>query len=471
LERGLKNMRIPIWLVVVVALVAAGLVLVVGQALLQPDLPLITEAGFSVDTITPNADGDNDITTFDYSLSRNARVSLVFEAEDGSLYVFRQDEPRIPDDYSVYFSGVVDGYTLPGETVAGRVLRRLIPNGNYTWQLTATNAESGEIDERTGTLVVADADSPLPEINVFSIAPDIFTPNQDGIGDRTEINIYLEKDADLQVYLLGENDRKIFVAPRLEGRKPGEAGRHRYDYEGGVDLGADPPPDGEYTVVARAQDDEGQVIEQTALLTIERGGKPLAEIVPQAVGVDVVFAVQPYEDRYFSDAGQLGDLISPPDDPSDLSLTSLSLPIGDMLVFKLTVENYSKVAIRTSGPPPGTVYQQGQRAATLNAFDESGAWRVGIDCTTAITDYPWRWAVGTDDDLYEEVDPNDGKVYKYLPPGARAVIWGGIRMTEIEARNPQNCWAGLIHEDVEVSIRNANVGQREVELVDVSAAN
>jgi hypothetical protein len=79
--------------------------------------------------------------------------------------------------------------------------------------------------------------------------------------------------------------------------------------------------------------------------------------------------------------------------------------------------------------------------------------------------------VGTDDDLYEEVDPNDGKVYKYLPPGARAVIWGGIRMTEIEARNPQNCWAGLIHEDVEVSIRNANVGQREVELVDVSAAN
>jgi hypothetical protein len=44
-------------------------------------------------------------------------------------------------------------------------------------------------------------------------------------------------------------------------------------------------------------------------------------------------------------------------------------------------------------------------------------------------------------------------------------------MTEIEARNPQNCWAGLIHEDVEISIRNNNVGQREVELVDPSAGN
>jgi hypothetical protein len=39
-------------------------------------------------------------------------------------------------------------------------------------------------------------------------------------------------------------------------------------------------------------------------------------------------------------------------------------------------------------------------------------------------------------------------------------------MTElIEARNPQACWVGLIHEDVEVSIRNARVGAREVELL------
>lgn len=459
-------MRIPIWLVVVVALVTMALVLIVGQALLQPDLPLIASAEFTLETITPNADGTDDITTFTYSLSRNAAVTLLFEASDGQIYYFRQDQPRIAGDYRVNFGGVVTGYEREDESIAGVVLQRLIPDGDYTWRLVAVDATSGEVDERSGTLQVRDADAPLPEMSVFSIAPDIFTPNRDGISDRTEINVYLEKAAHLEVYLLGDDGERIYVAPRQEGRRPGEAGRHLFDYEGGVDLGNDPPPDGTYTVVARAQDDEGQVIERRAELTIVNGGTPRAEIVPQFVGVDVVFAVQPYEERFFSTAEQLGDLVEPPDDSADLSQTSLTVPLGDMLVFKLTVENYSDVPIRTSGPPPGTVYQQGQRAATLDWFDESGAWRVGIDCTTAETDYPWRWAIGTDAELYEEVDPDSGNIFSYLPAGGRAVVWGAIRMTEIEARNPQNCWAGLIHEDVEVSVFNRNVGSREVELVE-----
>lgn len=458
-------MRLPVWVVIVVALVVMGLVLLAGQALLQPNRPLIVEAGFTLDAITPNADGSDDVTVFQYTISRNARVSLTLEGEGGSDFIFRKDESRIPDSYRVEFSGVVDGYVLAEDEVNGEVLRRLIPDDRYTWRFTATDAQTGASEERTGTLTVQDADSPLPQISIFTVAPDVFTPNQDGISDRTEINVYLEKEGQLQVYLLGANGEKIFVAPRQEGRRPGEVGRHLFDYEGGVDLGQDPPADGVYTVIARAQDDEGQVIQQSALLTIQDGGKPRAEIVPQSVGVDVVFAVQPYEDRYYSEADGLGDRIAPPDDPADLRFTPITLPVGDLLVFKLTVENYGNVAIRTSGPPPGTVYNQEQRAASLNAFDESGAWRVGIDCTTAETDYPWRWAVGADEDLIEAVDPNDGQTYKYLPPGKRAVVWGAVRMTEIEARNPQNCWAGLIHEDVEVSIRNRNVGLREVELV------
>ena len=461
-------MRFSTILVVGAALVGMAAVLVVGQMVLQPDLPLITGAEFSLTTITPNADGDSDITEFSYGLSRNAHISLTFEAEMGDVYVFRDNEPRIPDDYTVNFSGVVAGYMHEGEDIPGEVIRRLIPDGDYVWRLTAIDDETGEIDEQTGALTVADADSPLPIISTFTVWPDEFTPNQDGISDRTEINVYLEKPADLQVYLLGEGDQKIYVAPRQEGRKPGEAGRQPYDYEGGVDLGADPPPDGTYTVVARAQDDEGQVIQQTTELTIRNGGNPQAEIVPQTVGVDVVFAVQPYDERYQTTAEQAGELIPVPDDVQDNTLTALTVPLGDMLVFKLTVENYGNVPIRTTGPPPGTVYDQTQRAATLDWFDESGAWRVGIDCTTAETDYPWRWALGTDDDLYEEFDPVSGNTYSYLPPGERVVVWGGIRMTELEARNPQNCWAGLIHEDVEVSVRNMNVGSREVELIDVS---
>jgi hypothetical protein len=455
-----------VWIIVVAALGGMLLVLAGGRVLLQPPVPLITAAAFSPDRITPNADGDDDVTLFRYSLSRNAEISLIFVSETDERFIFRQNMPRIPDDYEVLFSGVVDGYVRDDENIPGSVLRRLMPDGNYTWELTAFDPQRGETDVRTGVLTIQDADSPLPEISTFTIWPDVFTPNQDGISDRTEINVYLEKAADLQVYLVSEAGEKIYVAPRQEGRKPGEAGRHLFDYEGGVDLGADPPPDGVYQVVARAQDAVGQVVERYAQLTIRNGGKPLAEIVPQTVGVDVVFTAWPYEDRYFTAADALGDVLPVPADVQDNRLTPLTMPVGDMLVFKLTVENYGKVPLRTTGPRPGTVYQQTQRAATLKAFDESGAWRVGIDCTTADSDYPWRWALGTADDLYQEYDPISGNTYSYLPPGAQVVVWGGIRLTEIEARNPQNCWAGLIHEDVEVSIRNSNVGSREVELVD-----
>ncbi len=462
-------MRIPIWLAAVAALGAALLVVMIAQAILQPDQPLITDAAFDLESITPNADGNDDITTFHYSLSRNARVSLIFEAEDGTVYTFRDMQPRIPDDYQVYFSGVVDGYLLPDEAISGEVLRRLMPDGAYSWLLTAVDTDNNETEERSGTLSIENGDAPLPEITTFTVFPDVFTPNQDGISDRTEINVYLEKAADLQVYLLDPDQQQLFISPRQEGRKAGDAGRHLYNYDGGVELGADPPPDGVYPLIARAQDAVGQIVQQSAQLTIEEGGKPRAEIVPQSVGVDVVFAVEPYDERFYRDAEQIGELVEPPNDPEDVRATALSIPLGDMLVFKVTVENYSDVPIRTSGPPPGTVYQQTQRAATFKAFDESGAWRIGIDCLTAESDYPWRWAIGTDDDLIQVEDEASGNTYQYLAPGARTVVWGAVRMTELEARNPQNCWAGLIHEDV--AVYNGNVGSREILLVAESSEN
>jgi hypothetical protein len=61
-------------------------------------------------------------------------------------------------------------------------------------------------------------------------------------------------------------------------------------------------------------------------------------------------------------------------------------------------------------------------------------------------------------------------VHYYVPPRTQVVVWGAIRMTRIEKRqNPQTCWAGLIQEDVEVSLRNSYVGARDIELVDPDA--
>ncbi len=458
-------MRIPISLVLLASVIGLGLVIVAGQLIVDPNLPLIASAEMSLETITPNADGDDDITLFSYSLSRNAVVSIVFEAEDGTQYYFREDKARSAGDYQVFFSGVVDGYILAEEEVVGTVERRLIPDGTYTWQLVAQESD-GAMDEVTGTLIVENADVPLPIMSIFTVGPTVFTPNQDSIDDRVEINIELQKDVEtLEVFLLGENNEKIPISARREGREPGEAGRHTFDYEGGIDLGKDPPPDGTYQVVAVAQDAEGQRMRRESMLTIQDGGKPFAEIVSQTVGVDVVFEVHPYDDRYYSTRNELGEVIDIPNNPDSLAFSSITMPVGEMLVFKLTIENYGDTPIRTTGPPPGTVYQQEQQAATLGWFDESGAWRVGIECQTSTTSFPYRWALGSDDILELVEHPDTGNILRYLPADEQVIVWGAIRLTEIEARNPQDCWAGLIHEDVEVSVRNNNVGRRSVELV------
>jgi len=463
-------MRISYGFTVVAVIVGILVVLVVGSVLISPPSPLITSADFDRDTITPNADGDNDIATFSYSLSRTATINMELVGEDGQTFSFREEQIRGDGDYAVLFSGVVDGFVLDDEDITGAVERRLMPNGTYTWQLTATES-NGETQTETGTLNVVAGDSPLPIMSVFTVSPSTFTPNQDGVDDRVEINVYLEKDVDsLDVFLLGPDNERIPISARVEERDYGEAGRHRYDYEGGIDLGADPPPDGSYRVVALAQDAVGQRIRAESELAIETGGKPYAEIAPQAVGVDVIFDVQPYAEQFETTRDSMGDVVAQPDNPDALAYSQqITIPLGDMLVFMLTVENYGDVPIRTTGPAPGTVYQQEQQAATLGWFDESGAWRVGVQCATSQTSYPYRWAIGAEDDLVEVYDETSGNTYQYLPAGSRSIVWGAVRLTEIEARNPQNCWAGLIHEDVEVSIRNNNVGMRSIMIVDPNA--
>jgi hypothetical protein len=454
-------MRIPIGLTLIAAVVALAVVVAAGQALLQPDRSLIGDAGFSLDRLTPNADGQDDVAEFHYALSRNATVSVILEDENGQTYAFRNSEPRAAGEFHVLFSGVVDGFSLPDDTFEGDIERRLLPDGAYTWRLTATG-EDGETAEKTGTLTVADGDVALPILESFTVSPPVFTPNQDGVADRVAINVTQSKDATLSVYLIGEDGTQYFIPERQNDVLEGKAGRHSFDYEGGVDENADPPPDGTYTVYAKVQDAVGQRTTRTSKLTIQDGGHPLAQIVGQPSGADVVFVRRPWDDGYLQ-----GGLVSVPDEPGDLNLMAITMPVGDLLVFRLTVENYSRVPIRTFGPEPGTVYPAfDERAATMGYYESSGAWRVGIDCDNATSDYPWRWAIGAPDVLTPMTDPQSGDTFYYLMPGQRSIVWGAVRMTDlVEISNPQACWAGLIHEDVEVT--NARVGARDVELAPV----
>lgn len=417
-------------LVTIVGLIIVVVAVAVLWRVVNGDSSLLRNVAVQKSVITPNADQVDDATLIEYELSRNAAVSIYFEDAAGTRYYFRQDKPRGAGSYRVTFSGVVDGYTLPGETITGEAQTRLLPDGDYTWTITATDAK-GSQEQTHGQLAIADADPIFPELRAFSIDKEVFTPNRDGIGDRALIQFFLTKDVEhLRVFLLGP-DGTEYPVQELERAVPARtAGWHYFDYEGGVDNGATPPPDGTYPVVVIAQDIEGQRIHVQDELTIQYGGVPRARIFP-------------------------------PPNGDTLQMSATAVALCDTLTFTITVENYGATPIRTTGPEPGTVYDSTWNYNTLGWHTESGAFRLAIGYENEIFNYPYRWAVGGPEDLVEI----DG--FSYLMPGQRAVITGGIRLVNVFGdRNPQPVWAGLIHEDVEISEFNNRVDPHAI-LVDI----
>ena len=380
--------------------------------------PLLYDVVVSPDHITPNADGEADVTRIAYKLSRNANLSIYFVDEAGERHYWRKDKRRSAGSYDVLFSGVVE---TPGQ---GSVKARLLPNGTYTWVIEATD-DSGHSEQATGTLTIADADASLPELRGFSVSPQVFSPNRDGVDDHVTITYFLPKPATVRVYLENEAGEKFFIPEKVSQRiEPGEVGLHQYDYEGGVDRGAVPPPDGTYTVVAIAEDKMGQRVEERSTLTIQHGGVPRADIINAVV-------------EYSTGEGLRGDF------------TSLTIPLGGTLYFTATVENYGDTPVRTTGPEPGTLYTSRQNFSSLGWHQSDGAWRFGIDFEeNPGYPYPFRWSLGRHDEL-EKVVKGDN-VFYYLMPGQRVTITGAIQILDKPPRNPFYLWAGLIHEGVEI---------------------
>jgi hypothetical protein len=417
---------------VLATIVALGLVAAAvstGWAIFQGDPRLLRHVSNQYDLITPNADGDRDASRMDYELTRNATVSIYFENGAGERFYFRRDQPRGVGRYQVQFSGVVEGYRLPGETIQGEILARLLRNGDYTWTITATDSQ-GATESVNGRLTISEADTGLPEMRGFELDRSYFTPNQDGIDDRVLIQYELQKEAQVRVFLRTAAGIEYPIAEKSRGVPTGMPGRHYYDYEGGVDQSAPPPADGSHTIVAIAEDAEGQRVRVEKALTIAFGGVPRADIVSPASG-------------------------------RALEFSATAVTLCDTVTFTLTVNNYGPTPIRTTGPEPGLVYDSHWNYNTLGWHTESGAWRVGIGFENELSDYPFRWAIGNREDL-QEIDG-----HYYLMPGRRAVVTGGIRLVgTLGERNPQPIWAGLIHEDVRIDPFNSRV-DRQALLVDL----
>ncbi len=454
-----------------VTLVAAGIAVVIvglgALVLIQPPRPLLTNVRLNQTNISPGNGKNDGSVLISYTLNRPASVTIEFQNKaDNSVYTFRNKVTRTPGDYQVNFSGVVDGYLLSTEAadkLGAEVLARLIPDGNYTWTIRADDPAGSSVI-KSGDLGIHPVDSALPAIQDFNISPKIFTPNQDGIDDRVEINVYLAKAATLKVYLLSANGVRYDMAERIEGRQPGEAGAHIFDYDGGVDNKVTPPPNGDYTVIAESLDAAGQQMRRSGQLTIKDSGLPQAEIQPQTTGGTLTYGLLPFSGQTTVDA------------PPGVTATQSTIQMkqGEILTFRTTIYNYGPTPIRTLGPWPGTVYQDNQLDSVflnVSKFVKSGAWRVGLQCETSETSLPWRWAIGAPDQLTKVIDVQ-GNDYYYLMPGKSATVWGGIVMNQlITSRNPKECWAALIHEDVEINPLQSHVGAIRVGLTANPAAS
>lgn len=420
------------WLIPLSVFIALLLTLVLGiivRRIYVGGRELLQDVSFGAAEISPNADGDNDITRIDYTLTRGATISIYFENEAGERFYFRDSKPRAADEYSVFFSGIVDGFKLPEETIDGEIIDRLLSDGRYTWVIEAIES-NGNVARVDGELLIVNGDATLPEMRDFGVDKDVFTPNRDGVSDRIQIQYDLQKESNVRVYLQLPSGGELPIGETERAVPAGEPGRHYYDYEGGVDNGETPPEDGIYEVVAIAEDAVGQKIRVSDRFEIRLGGVPRAEIFAPPAG-----------------------------DTFEVSATAIQL--CETLFFTVTVENYGTTPIRTTGPAPGTVYDSTTNYNSLGWHTESGAWRVAVGFENELSNYPYRWALGNDE-LLEEIDG-----FKYLMPGDRALVTGGIRLVgPLGERNPQPVWAGLIHEDVEISSVNNRVDPKSI-LIDL----
>ncbi len=362
--------------------------------------PLLHDVSIRPQTISPNADGVDDIAEIKYSLSRQSRITIYLVDQDGNRHYFREDNRRSKGERTAYFGGVIDG--------------TLLPDGEYTCVFVAED-EHGRTERVEKDLVISGGDKIPLRIENLNVWPQEFTPNRDGITDRVTIGYNLNKEAErVKVYLLDDEETK-YPVPEDEIREMGTPGTHEHDYDAGIDLGATPPPDGTYTVVVEAVDAVGNQTKATGELTVRDGGVPRVEIVNRAA-----------------------------------KFSPEVVPLGHTLTFTCTVKNIGAVPVRTKGPEPGTSYSTSENFNTFGEPVEPGVFRVGLDFegNSEGRTYPFRWQLGKDEEL-EVIDTEIGP-QKYLMPDQTVTVVGHLRIDDRPFDAKPYYWIGLIHEEVEI---------------------
>ncbi|HVA24472.1 MAG TPA: FlgD immunoglobulin-like domain containing protein [Chloroflexota bacterium] len=332
--------------------------------------------------VQPNASLDTVPEDIPYAIGAPAHVNITLVEPDGQSLVLR-DNDRAPDSYAIPFGGIVD--------VPNTQDRRVLQNGDYKIVFQA-RGKDGQAVERSVDAVVQNAD-PVPlDIKDISLSLPVFEPNGQGVRqvngrlenlDQTVIDYSLSKDASVSLWAADKDGNQTAITADPKAK----AGLQSITWQG---KGADgiALKDGTYTLHIKAEDASGNVTEKTTSVTIKNSGTPQVQVIS----------------AHFL-PGALG--------------------IGGTVQVEVTVKNIGDVAIRTQGPPPGTVFKSNMRYtdpsfnrpgdAEPPYVDKPGIWRVAVDWTSSAGNYPARWGFFQDDS-------------RMLQPGEEVTVRGGVQL-------------------------------------------
>ena len=363
--------------------------------------PLLSDVRLSASELRPTGAGE--VVTIAYAIGRPARVTVALVNDQGERYVIRRNEPRLPSNepYMLRFDG-----TAPTDDPV--LLRRMLPGGTYTVTVEAVG-DDGTRQTAEQPLTIIGQATPLPLIENLVVYPDTISPNADAIDDVAEITYQLPTTATVDIVIVSPDGRETY--PFVTGAEE-EPALQKHVWNGRTVDGT-LLPDGVYTLVIRAQDRFGNLVERRNPVTISGGGQPEALIT------------------YSYMAPQ-------------------SVMLGDVITVTVRVRNTGKVPIRTYGPPSGYEYDTDQVFSSIEdgayVSRSGGFWRVGVDWDAnsggAAKRYPYRWALSPRPPEQWRVPFEED----LLMPGEEAEIIGRIRIRQPETK--MGFYVGLIQDGV-----------------------
>lgn len=363
--------------------------------------PLLGDVALSAPTLAPTGAGET--VSLSYTLGRDATVSVYLQDAAGARFVLRQDEPRLAsaEPYTLRFDGAAP-------TDNPELRQRALPSGDYTVAVEAAAAD-GERSRQELPLTIVAPDAPPPTIENLVVAPAAISPNADALDDVAEITYRTAVTATVDIEILGPGCAPLCPLVTAQETEPV---LQRQVWNGRTPDGA-LLPDGEYTVLVRARDQLGNLVEQRRPVSIVGAGQPEATI-------------------------------------SYTYIAPQAIMLGDIITVTMRVKNTGDVPIRTYGPPSGFEYSTEEVFSSVEdaryAARSGGFWRIGVDWDAnsggAAKRYPYRWALSPR-------PPDQWRVpfeEDLLMPGEEAEIVGRIRVLQQETK--MGFYVGLIQDGV-----------------------